>query len=51
MVWGAPFSAYSRKILLLASGELGNEFHVENARETAKHAASLLKVEEFDHEQ
>lgn len=32
MVWGAPFSAYSRKMLLLGSGELGKEVVLEAQR-------------------
>lgn len=32
MVWGAPFSAYSKKMLLLGSGELGKEVVLEAQR-------------------
>lgn len=31
-MWGAPFSAQSRKLLLLGSGELGKEVIIEAQR-------------------
>ncbi|WP_150273771.1 formate-dependent phosphoribosylglycinamide formyltransferase [Paenibacillus tepidiphilus] len=44
-MWGAPFSAHSRKLLLLGSGELGKEVIIEAQRL----GVETVAVDRYDH--